>query len=514
MNALSQTWAAIWLPRLATDRLIRSGGAPKAQPIATYAKIGNAFELTCVSKRASELGLSVGTPLADARAMQPSLFVCEDDSAANARALVAIAAWCERFTPVVAVDASEGLFLDVTGCAHLFGGEEALHSELTTRLAAQGFTVRCAFAPTPGAAWALARYGASPFAQGNRDALFAALAPLTVNALRLELGSVALLKRLGLKTVAQLHHAPRASLAARAGEAALLRLDQALGKASEAISPRRPPPLVFALRRFLEPIFTTDAILDATRILARDALVKLDRRGAGLRRAELHLFGVDGRDRVIEIGLSRPERDEKAIVRLFRERLNVAPEQIDAEFGIEAARFDAVQTEIIDSRAQTLVAESETGASEEKISALVDVLSARLGGARVLRPRFHGAHTPERAAGWGMALHEGADKQAAPTPPEDGVQRRPLKLFRQAQPIEAISIAPDGPPVRFRWRRVLRDVVRAEGPERIAMGWMSGALTRDYYRVEDAKGRRYWLYREGLYGETDQPHWFVHGLFA
>lgn len=510
MSALSESWLSIWLPRLATDRLIRSGGAPEAQPVATYAKIANAFELTCVDRRAAQLGLSTGMALADARAMQPSLFVREDDPAANAKTLDAAAAWCERFTPVVVIDAPDGLLLNVTGCAHLFGGEAALHAEVLSRLKGQGFTARCALARTPGAAWAMARYAK----QTHGGDPLADLAPLTVKALRLEPDSVALLKRLGLKTIGQLHAAPRTSLAARAGERALLRLDQALGRASEALSPRRPPPPVFALRRFLEPLFTTDAILEAAGALAADIVKKLDRRGAGVRRAALHLYGVDGRDRVLEIGLSRPEREAKAIVRLYRERLNVTPESIDAEFGIEAARLDALQIELIDPTAQTLVAESEDIIGAEKIAALIDVLSARLGAARVLRPRFRSAHAPERASGWGAALREAERNTPAPAPSEDGVLRRPFRLFARAQPIEAIATVPDGPPVRFRWRRVMREVARAEGPERIAPNWMSGERTRDYYRIEDTRGRRYWLYREGLYGEAEAPRWFVHGLFA
>jgi protein ImuB len=348
-----------------------------------------------------------------------------------------------------------------------------------------------------------------------------------------------------LKTVGQLFGAPRASFTARAGERAMRRLDQALGRAPEALTPRRPPPPVFALRRFLEPLFSVDAILEATQTLCADAMEKLELRGAGARRAALHLFGVDGRDRVIEIGASRPERDVKALLRLFREKLNIAAENLDAEFGIEAARLDIVQLERIDGAPRALVAGDETQASAEKIAAIVDVLSARLGPKRVLRPKFNDAHAPERAGGWRSALDsppcgggvgEGGrskhvDVSAFERPPprslcdrpspqggglaqRDSVLRRPLTLFSRPQPIEAIAAVPDGPPIRFRWRRVLREVARAEGPERISGDWLKQTPTRDYYRVEDKHGRRYWIYREGQYGESEPPRWFVHGLFA
>lgn len=507
----SATWLAIYLPRLATDRLIRSGRAPDGRPLAVYAKDANAFLLTGVDARASALGLRLAMSLADARAIQPDLAVIEAEPEEDARQLDHIAAWCERFTPVVVIDAPDGLFLDVTGCAHLFGGEAALRDQILTRLSAQGFATRAALAPTPAAAWALARYSAA--AQASPD-IVQSLAGLPVEALRLEEDAAALLRRLGLKTIGQLIVAPRASFSARAGERAMLRLDQALGRAPEPFSPRRPPPPVFSLRRFLEPLFSTDTILEATQRLCTDVIAQLDRRGAGARRAALHLFGVDGRDRVIEIGVSRPEREVKPLLRLFREKLAIVAENLNAEFGIEAARLDIVELERIEAPARALVASEEGEASPEQIAAIIDVLSARLGPKRVLRPKLNETHQPERAAGWRTARDAPRTPNARAAPARDGVARRPLTLFARPQPIETLATVPDGPPIRFRWRRVLREVARAEGPERIGGDWMGAAATRDYYRVEDKEGRRYWLYREGLYGDAEAPRWFVHGLFA
>jgi protein ImuB len=509
-------WLALFLPRLSTDRLIRAGRALEGRPLAIYAKDANALLLTGVDSRASALGLRLAMSLADARAIRPDLAAVEAEPEQDARTLDAIAAWCERFTPIVAVDAPDGLFLNITGCGHLFGGEAALLSQMVTRLRAQGFGSRAAIAPTPGAAWAMARYGASARVLKN-DLLLDQLASLPIQALRLEAASAALLQRLGLKTIAQLADAPRLSFAARAGEAAMLRLDQALGRAPEALTPRRPPPPVFALRRFLEPLFTLDAVEEAVRALCGDVVKKLDRNGAGARRAALHLFGVDGRDRVVEIGISRPERNGAALMRLFTEKLARAAENLDMEFGLEALRLDVVQTERQEARACTLV--EENAASVEQIGALADVLSARLGPKQVLRPKLKDSHQPEQAGGWRPVLHgppASLQKEPARTPAvhKDGVQRRPLTMFANPQPIEAIATVPDGPPIRFRWRRVLREVSRAEGPERISGDWLGGASTRDYYRVEDRDGRRYWLYREGLFGEAALSRWFVHGLFA
>lgn len=506
----SATWLAIYLPRLSTDRLIRSGRAPDNKPLAIYAKEANAFLLTGVDARASALGLRLAMSLADARAIQPDLAVVEAEPEEDARTLDNIAAWCERFTPVVVPDTPDGLFLDITGCAHLFGGEEALCDQIVTRLFAQGFAARAALGPTPGAAWALARYAR----KRGKTELLSALAPLSIEALRLEEASSSLMRRLGLKTIGQLAAAPRASFTARAGERAMLRLDQALGRAPEALTPRRPAPSVFVLRRFLEPIFSADAILQVTEALCADAAEKLDLRGAGVLRAELMLFGVDGRDRVVPVNVSRPMREVKSLMRLFREKLNVIGENLDAEFGFEAARLDIVRLAPIQEAARSLVSVEEVAASAEKISAVADIICSRLGPKRVLRPHLYDEHAPEHAAGWRSALS--ASLASAPhKPPTDSVMRRPIRLFSPAQPIEVLASVPDGPPIRFRWRRVMRDVARAEGPERISGNWLKRENTRDYYRVEDKQGRRYWLYREGFYGESEaQPRWFVHGLFA
>jgi len=523
---MSARWLAVYLPRLKTDRLIRAGRGPSDdRPLAVYAKEKGALQLKAVDLRASKLGLNLAMSLADARAMQPKLEAVEEDLEEDARALDNIAAWCERFTPIVVVDPPEGLFLDISGCAHLFGGEEKLRTEIVTRLRAQGFGSRAAIAPTPGAAWAFARYRKQERRpqQNLRESLQASLAAaedwqaelaaLPVDALRLDPNAAALLRRLGLKSVGQILHAPRSSFAARAGENAMLRLDQALGREKEALTPRRPPPPVFAVRRFLEPVFTADVVLQVTQDLCGDLIEKLDVRGAGILLVELVLFGVDGRDRVIGVNVSKPLREVKPLMRLFREKLNIVGENLNAEFGFEAARLDVVRLAEFDERTQALVS-VEASASEEQIAGIVDVLGSRLGAKRVVRPQVHDEHAPERAAGWRSALGKGGEDEPQ-TPPKDGVQRRPVRLFSPGQQIEVMASVPDGPPIRFRWRRVMREVVRAEGPERISGDWQKRERTRDYYRVEDKQGRRYWIYREGFYGESEaQPHWYVHGLFA
>ncbi|MBL8548338.1 MAG: DNA polymerase Y family protein [Hyphomonadaceae bacterium] len=511
---------AIWLPRLATDRLRRDGSAPEGL-FAVYAKIGNAFTLSAVDRLAERAGLAVDMPLADARAIAPDLVAFEADAGADARLLDHVAAWCERFTPIVVVAAPDALFLDVGGSSHLFGGEEMLRATVVARLKAQGFISRAAIAPNPSAAWACVRYGQKLVVQDAdlRDVL----KPLPVAALRLEDAAAGLLKRLGLKTIGQIMEGPREPFAARAGQQAMLRLDEALGRARPALSPRRPPPPVFAQRKLAEPIVTQEAILHVAEDLCADLCTKLERRGAGALKLRLVLFGVDAKTRVIALGMARPERDGKPILRLFRERLAALGETLDAEFGFEAVRLDACEIAPIVLNATDLAPASACDPDAE--ARLLDMLAARLGSSAVGTLAVRDTHLPEGASD-SRRMHDlGPRIAAAPGPgsvqasrgaPEDDVMRRPLTLFTRAQPIEAIAAVPDGPPVRFRWRRVLREVVRAEGPERIAANWLQAGsqLTRDYYRLEDREGRRYWVYRDGLYHEAAAPQWFVHGVFA
>jgi protein ImuB len=480
--------------------------AEKPEPLVIYNKIKNAFTLTALDRRASAAGLHIGMALADARAIMPDLAAYEAEPAADAQFMDEIAAWCERFTPIVVIDPPHGLLLDVTGCAHLFGGAAALLGEVEDRIKAEGFAARAAIAPTPGAAWAFSRIGGGWIVES--DELKESLAGLPIAALRLTPESAALLRRLGLKTVGQIMDAPRQPFAARAGQHAMLRLDQALGRAPEALTPRRPPPPLFALRRLVEPVLAMEAVLIVTEALCADLCAQLSERGSGARLLRLRLFGVDNRIRTVQLGVSRAESDPKIMLRLLRERLSVSPEALDAEFGFDAARLDAVEITPIILRPTDLA--PKAGRDREAEARLIDRLTARLGPARIGRPVLTLVHAPERANGWAAADCKTAENPALI---QDGVMRRPLRLFARAQAVEAIASMPDGPPMRFRWRRVLHDIARAEGPERITPDWLRApnGRARDYYRVEDKDGRRFWLYRED---HADAPRWYVHGLFA
>ncbi|OCW58427.1 hypothetical protein AWJ14_13480 [Hoeflea olei] len=471
--------------------------------------------------------------LGDARALAPDLDCRPADPEGDRALLLKLAGWCERYTPLVALDAaaeaagSHGLFMDITGCAHLLGGEAGLVADLEARLCAQGFSVRLCLADTPGAAWAMARHGEARILPEGAHA--AAIEPLGLSALRLEPSLVTALGRVGLKTVGCIARLPRAPLAARFGARLLQRLDQALGREAEALSPLMPVAELSTERRFAEPVSQHDEISHVIAALAAGLIEPLERRGLGLRRGRIRLFRVDGHVGELAIQTARPLRDARVIARLFEERIAGLHDDLDAGFGFDLIRLDVVHADPFAGVQADLVAGA--GGGEHDHDALIDRLGARLGTGRVQRFVLADTHIPERSFGRLPAarLQPGAGRGRAAAGlalaavPQDeglpeGIVTRPLILFERPEPLQTIAEVPDGPPLKFRWRGVSYEVARSEGPERIACEWWRdgrGARTRDYFRVEDSQGYRFWLFRHGLYGrETGEPAWYMHGLFA
>lgn len=447
--------------------------------------------------------------------MHPALTVVEEDAAADARLLDELAGWCLRYTPLVAVDGTDGLLLDIAGCAHLFGGEAALRDDLALRMARAGFAVETAIAGTIGAAWAMARYSAATQVAPGRER--DCLAPLPLAALRLPPETVAVLARVGLKRVADIIDLPRAPLAARFGPELLRQLDRACGAEREPLTPRLPVPPYFTEQRFAEPIAREADVLHTVERLAGRLRTMLEARGEGARRIELSLFRTDGAVRRIAAGTSRPLRDPAEMRAIFVERLAALADEIDPGFGFDLTRLSILAAEPLVEQQVGLGAVEH--ASE--LGRLTDRLAARLGAHRVGRLVAQDSHIPERAAavvpaqarslhadpGWVAFRRVRAAASLSP---------RPLRLLVKPEPIEAVAAVPDGPPLRFRWRRALHEVAAAEGPERIEGLWWSETEgpARDYFRVEDLGGHRFWLFRAGLYRDTAQPRWFLHGMFA
>jgi protein ImuB len=506
---------SLWLRQLSTDRIARSH--ERSAPLIVTGKRGNAEVLTAVDDAAGRLGLSPGLALAQARAMHPGIDAVAEDVEADAALLESIADWCLRYTPLVACDAPDGLLLDISGCTHLYGGEHELIADLAARLENAGFAYSLAIAGTIGAAWAVAHYGEpASYACGEERAL---LVPLPLSALRLLPATAASLARVGLKCIGDIVDLPRAPLTARFGFEVLRQLDRALGNEHEPLTPRLPVAPYVAEQRFAEPIAREEDVLAITERLARRLQFALERRGDGARRIELALFRTDGVVRRIAAGTSRPLRNPDEIRALFVERLAALADALDPGFGFDMARLSVIVAEPCPPQ-QIGIGGSESAA---ELCRLVDRLSARLGARRVSRLAAQDSHIPELAevvlpaqtvngdAGWDAFRRYRKEIELSP---------RPLRLFMRPEPIEAVAEVPDGPPLRFRWRRALHEVIAAEGPERIEGAWWSehGGPARDYFRVEDKSGLRFWLFRAGLYRDLAQgtaaPAWFLHGTFA
>lgn len=531
---------------------------------------------------AAGAGLTPGLPLAEARALLPGLTTAPHEAEADAQAIARLAAWCGRYSPWTAPCSTAegsgrgpgggaGVSLDVSGCCHLFGGESALLEDLQARLTDLGYTNRLAMADTIGAAWAMARFAASPahpcvvVMPGSQRAAIACLPPA---ALRLPDATVEVMDRLGLRRIEDLYTLSPSVMTPRFGPLAARRLAQALGEEAEALSPRRPPPAHLLRRIFAEPISAPEDIARALDELLPRLCRELALAGRGARQLDLTAYRSDDSFQALSVGTSRASRDAKHLRRLFTEKLA----QIDPGFGIEVMTLAAARSDPLGARQMNFpvpapVSESppqqqapqqqndaqgetpapaavtaqpiNSAAAAEDIPDLVDRLGSRLGLAAVRRPSPRESHLPERAFVLASVEGEGREEKPGEEKPGEEMQDegwrktphpnlRPLRLLPRPEPVEAVSLLPDHPPARFRWRRMLHEVVQAEGPERLLGEWwqtdsMSGASPssegaggdpiagdaepRDYFRVEDADGRRYWLYRRA-------GQWFLHGLFG
>ncbi len=525
---------ALWLPTLPTDRLRRywarqaAVAAPSSGPLGPLAVMTaerGRLNLVAVDALAAAAGLAPGMPLADARALEPELQAVEADPVADARALAGLADWCGRYTPWTTTHGDDCILLDITGCAHLFGGEAGLARDLIERLVAIGYAGFLAVADTPGAAWAVSRMGGGYGRPGAPlgEALIppgraeAALAGLPIAALRLDPATVEGLERLGLRRIGDLIALPRGSLAARFGPEVLRRLDQALGRAVEPVSPRRPVPTHLARMVFPEAIGRTEDVSAALARLLDQLCAGLEQAQQGARRVELALYRVDGGVDRQSIGTSRPSRRPGHLFRLLAGRLD----HIDAGFGIEVAVLSALLAEPLGPAQIGFDAPGGAaglGGDDTPVDDLVDRLAGRLGRNAVVRPVPFESHLPEREVAMRPAMDGPTVDPDTPTNWPDRL--RPVRLLPEPEPVEAVAPVPDDPPVLFRRGRVVHRIIRADGPERLSPEWWqdvpAGAVAnrpRDYFRVEDTQGRRFWLYRAGLFDPDIPPRWYLHGIF-
>lgn len=509
----------VWLPLWPIERMRRAQPelVPDGSPCALVEAGVNGIRITAVNPLAAVKGVRIGQALTDARAIFPELITQPAEPRRDRSALLRLARWCGRYGPNRNADGEDGIWIDITGVAHLYGGEEKLLADLAARLERFSLTARLGLADTLGAAHALAHFAqASPGVAGEGRAE-AAIMRLPVEALRLAPDTVLLLRRLGLKRIGDLYRLPRATLerrfrSAKGVAAVLMRLDQALGVRAEPCRPLIEPPALYVQRSWPDPIISSEQLEVETARLAEELCAHLSARGLGARRLCLSLYRADGSVAETRAGLSAPSWSPKHMNALLIEKLAA----VDAGFGVDVMVLAAVQVEKPGVKQETLAqhlrSDGRTDATE-----LVDRLSNRLG-TRITRLEPRASHIPERAEARVAALAlrgEASQWPSVPTPAP------PPLLLPSPEPIRVVAEVPEGPPASFTWRRVERRIVRAEGPRRIAPEWWDEIAkkqsgTRDYYRIEDEGGAGYWVFREGLYGRGDEelPRWFLHGLYG
>ena len=515
-DVLKRRILSLHLPRFAMERwqktlAERQETRPEDLPQALVTEGPHGRVIYATNRAAEAEGVHIGARAVDMRALCPELTLDYADIGGDRAALERLMLWSRRWCPWTAMDGigtgGAGLVMDTTGSAHLWGGEAAFLREIEGRLATLGLSARLALAPTHGAAWALARFGAVREACAA-DTLETRMSNMPVRALRLGADTVLLLQRLGLKTVGDLVAVPRLSLARRFQKAPLpdnplLRLDQMMGRLAEPVSPPDDPPRFAVEARLAEPIQDpTPHVPDLCQALC----AALGGPGFGARHLRLSVFRSDGEVRHVEAATSAASRDAAHLTRLFEGKL----ERIDPGYGFDLITLAALQAEKMQITQTALDGRADTGAD---LAHLIDRLSARFGPDRLRRPALRESHVPERREVWTPAM------AGTPRRPASSPVQRPIRLFEPPEEVRVIYAVPEGPPAQFVWRRVTHKVVRFAGPERIAPEWWAdrpGTRLRDYYRIEDQFGTRLWLYREGVMEDQrgQEPRWCVHGAFA
>ena len=518
------------MPNLAIERWAKSSGFAPDSPVVLTVEGTHGPVIHAVTRAAAAVGAKPGARLTDARALEPSLIAVPADPEGDRALVQRLARWAQRWSPLVEVDGDDALRLDVSGVAHLFGGEDGLAEDVRERFAAAGLTAQLAIAPTAAAAWALAHHGPCLCAA---DELEAKLAPLHISALRLQPETVRTLERLGLKKIGSLTALPRLALARRFrdSEDVVDALDRLVGRKPEPLTAAAddPPPRVGM--RLEEPATHVEAARQALERLIPKLVQQLEERHLGARRLSLTGFRVDGSTAVASVATAIPSREPKHLARLLSDKAAA----LDPGFGFDAFALAADWSESLGAAQESLV-EKPDGTGD--LARLVDRLSVRLGAGKVRRPQRRESHVPERAIGWVAAIPPrdgegdhaqpgggGGVPRGKPPPPPPAVphpvsgRMRPQRQLDWPEAIAVVYATPEGLPRRFVWRRSVHDIARVEGPDRIAPEWWrerSTARLRDYYRVEDQAGRRYWIYREGIAGDGrgGAPSWYLHGLFG
>ncbi len=499
---MGKRFVAIWFRHLTTDWFIRRQPELQSVPFVLVLPEHGRMVVQAASKTAESKGIHRGMVAADGRAILPTLQVLDDIPGTAEKLLNALAEWAMRYSPVVAVDMPEGLILDISGCAHLWGGERQYLKDIVLKLQSYDYDISAGLADTIGAAWAVARYGKDyPIIKPGLQ--MQAIMPLPPAALRIDAGIVDRLLKLGLYQVGSFIHMPRQSLRRRFGAELLMRLDQALGQEMETITPIQPIQPYQERLPSLEPIRTAIGIEIAMKKLLDVLCARLSKEQKGLRKAIFKGYRIDGLVQQITIGTSKASRNVDHLFKLLELKIaNIAP-----GLGIELFILEAPVVEDLTPAQEALW--NAAGAHDEMmIAELLDKLAGKVGADTIHRylPEEH--YWPERS------IRQASSLQEKPQTIWRTDQQRPLHLLQKPETITVMVPLPDYPPIHFTYKGKLYRIKKADGPERIEREWwIDKGDHRDYYCVEDEDGARYWLFRLGHYASTE-PEWFIHGFFA
>jgi protein ImuB len=499
---MEKRFCTIWFPRLKTDWFsIRHPGLA-ALPFVLALPDHGRMLVAEANEHAYAEGIHKGMAIADARAIFPALQVKDDQPDLAAGLLKRIGEWCIRYTPCVSIDLPDALIMDVSGCAHLWGGEEKYLGGIIRRFNELGYHVRAAMAGTIGAAWALTHYGEQAAIVANNDQ--AALFSLPPAALRLEPETVERLEKLGLNHISQFVNMPASALRRRFGKPILQRLNQALGNEEESIIPIMAPEPFEERLPCIEPIVTATGISIALDRLLQTLCSRLQKEGKGLRTAIFKCYRLDGKIETVQTGTSRASNSPAHIFKLFEYKLG----SIEPDLGIELFILQAPKVEDV-SAAQEKLWENTNGLENNQLAELLDRITGKIGTACVHRYLPDEHYWPERS------FKEATDLAELPASAWQKEKPRPLQLLQNPLLIEVTAPVPDYPPMLFRYKGILHKIVKADGPERIEQEWwLQQGQHRDYYCVEDEEGHRYWLFRSGHYDIGKTYSWFLHGFFA
>ena len=496
---MAKRFVSIWFPNLATDWFTLRQPRLGNTAFVLSAPLHGRMIVTAANALAETQGICRGMGLADARAIIPVLQALDDKPELSDKLLKRIAEWCIRFTPFAAVDLPDGIILDVTGCSHLWGGDEPYVNDIVNRLKCRGYHVRAAIADTAGAAWAVARFGKLLIINSGQQTN--ALLSLPPAALRLEAETIERLQKLGLRQIKDFISMPRSALRRRFGNHIISRLNQASGLEEEFIQPVQPIEPYQERLPCLEPIVTATGIEIALQQLLEALCQRLQKEQKGLRIVCFKCYRVDGKVEQVTIGTISPSHSVKHLFKLFEIKLST----IEPDLGIELFVLEAPKVED-HSPAQQKLWEPMLNLNNVKLSELIDRLAGRVGSNAIYRflPNEH--YWPERSFKPASSLQEQKTAEWKLDRP------RPTQLLATPENIDVTAPVPDYPPMNFRYKGKLHKIKKADGPERIEQEWwIQEGQHRDYYAVEDEEGCRYWLFRLGHYDEDYQ--WFIHGFF-